>query len=170
MDMQTKKQISGRIEKIKVLFSDIDGTLTDGRLYYGEQGEVLKVFNVKDGAGIKQWISAGFEFGVISARSSKIISVRMNELGVKHIITGVEDKKFALDTWLKQNNFTWENLAYIGDDLNDLAVLTCSGISAAPLNAVRSVFNQAQYQCVNAGGAAALREFIDFLLDSIPAT
>lgn len=154
------------MNQIKVLFSDVDGTLTDGQLFYNEQGEALKVFHVKDGAGIKRWISAGFEFGIISARSSKIISTRMQELGVKHIITGVEDKKSSLDTWLRNHHLTWENLAYIGDDINDSAVLSRSAISAAPADAVNSIALQVKYLCKNSGGRGALREFIDFLLDS----
>ncbi|MDH4201177.1 MAG: hypothetical protein OEV66_12505 [Spirochaetia bacterium] len=154
--------------QIKVLFSDIDGTMTDGQLYYGEHGEALKVFNVKDGAGIKRWISAGNEFGVISARSSQIIITRMNELGVKHVITGAADKNLAMNLWLSENQYSWENLAYIGDDMNDLMVISKAAVSAAPSDAAALIISSVQYHCMNSGGRGALREFIDFLLDSSP--
>jgi len=152
-------------KNLKVLFSDIDGTLTDGRLYYGPGGEALKVFHVKDGAGIKNWMARGFDFGVISARSSGIIAVRMKELGVEHVITGAGDKKSILEKWLKDHNYTFENLAYIGDDINDVCILEIAGFSAAPADAVAEALAIVDYRCQTPGGLGAVRELVDFLLD-----
>ncbi|MDH4262959.1 MAG: HAD-IIIA family hydrolase [Spirochaetia bacterium] len=155
---------------LKVLFSDIDGTLTDGRLYYGINGEVMKTFHVKDGAGIKNWMSKGFEFGVISARSSEIISVRMKELNVTEIITGAGNKESILEDWLKLHGYTWENLCYIGDDINDLPVIKRAGFSAAPADAISVVLQAVNFCCETPGGMGAVREFIDFLLDDTHTT
>jgi 3-deoxy-D-manno-octulosonate 8-phosphate phosphatase (KDO 8-P phosphatase) len=155
---------------IKVLFSDIDGTLTDGRLYYGPNGEALKVFHVKDGAGIKNWMSKKYDFGVISARSSEIISVRMKELNVSHVITGAVDKKSTMENWLKLHGYDWKDLGYIGDDTNDLPIIELAGFTAAPADAVSTVLQAVDYRCQTPGGKGALREFIDFLLDNAPAS
>lgn len=153
--------------QIKVIFSDIDGTLTDGRLYYGPDGEALKVFHVKDGLAIKRWMKSGGRFGVISARSSEINHIRMKELGVSEVILGTEEKQVLLDKWLQENGFSWENLGYIGDDLNDLPVLERAGFSAAPADAAPEVLEVANYCCRASGGQGAFREWVDFLLDQV---
>lgn len=151
--------------EIKVIFSDIDGTLTDGQLYYGPDGESIKVYNVKDGAGIKLWMAKGLEFGVITARSSAINAVRMGELGVKHVIIGAEDKSAILENWLSEHSLLWKNIAYIGDDINDIGVIEKAAISAAPADAHPKVVKKVAYCCKKGGGKGALREFIDFLLE-----
>lgn len=157
-------------QPIKVLFSDVDGTLTDGSLHYGLQGEIIKTFHVRDGAGIKNWTKHSLEFGIISARSSDIVQIRMKELSVKHVLMGAENKEDVLNTWLDKHNYTWENLAYIGDDLNDLPVIQLAGFSAAPADACTVVLQNVKYRCSNRGGKGAVREFIDFLLDGICPT
>lgn len=157
-------------QSIKVIFSDVDGTLTDGQLYYSLAGETMKTFNVKDGSGIKNWLANGFEFGVISARSSEIVSVRMKELDVQHVIMGAKDKKNILENWLASRGYSWENLAYIGDDSNDLPVIKLAGFSAAPADAVKEILDSVDYRCQTPGGRGAVREFIDFLLDNPPAS
>ena len=157
-------------DKIKVIFSDVDGTLTDGRLHYNINGEVIKSFHVKDGAGIKNWMLTGNEFGVISARSSEIVSIRMKELNVTHVIMEADDKKTILGDWLRGRDYSWENLGYIGDDINDLAVIKAAGFSAAPADATEIVRQSVQYCCKSCGGMGAVREFIDFLLDGTPAS
>ncbi len=151
-------------QKIEVLFSDIDGTLTDGRLYYGKNGEELKVFHVKDGEGIKRWMNHGLIFGVTSARQSKIIEVRMKELGVEHVALNRGDKVSFLEEWLSANGQSWESLAYIGDDLNDMPVIEKCGLSAAPHDAANEVLNAVDYRCHRNGGTGAVREWIDYLL------
>jgi 3-deoxy-D-manno-octulosonate 8-phosphate phosphatase (KDO 8-P phosphatase) len=154
---------------IKALFSDIDGTLTDGQLYYDAKGESIKVFNVKDGAAIKYWMGKGLYFGVISARSSEIINTRMKELGVTDIFTGSKDKHKALEEWLESKNLSWENLAYIGDDKNDISAMQSAIVSAAPADADSEVLQLVEYRCTLPGGRGAVREFIDFLLDNFIA-
>jgi len=152
---------------IKVLFSDIDGTLTDGSLFYSSIGETIKVFHVKDGHGIKEWMKAGNIFGVISARGARATEIRMEELKVKNCFLNIPDKKKFLDQWLIDNKLEWSNLAYIGDDLNDMEVLKEAAISAIPADASDSIIKEnIDYVCRNNGGKGAVREFIDFLLDN----
>ena len=151
--------------KIKVIFCDVDGTLTDGRLYYSEKGENIKVFHVKDGQGIKHWENKGNRFCVISARSSNIINKRMEELGVTEIFMNSKNKVARISEWLEKNNLTWEETAYIGDDVNDLDPILKSAISGAPADAATEILQAVNYTCILPGGLGCVREFIDYLLD-----
>ncbi|MDH5721447.1 MAG: HAD-IIIA family hydrolase [Spirochaetia bacterium] len=153
-----------KFEDIKVLFSDIDGTLTDGRLYYSADGEALKVFHVKDGMGIKNWQKRGFIFGLLSARKSRAVIKRAEDLGIEHLGLGIENKIEWMQNWLKENNLQWENIAYIGDDLNDLEIMKNSAFSAAPFDAVEEVKNRANFVAKESGGLGAVREVIDYML------
>jgi len=154
------------LSEIKVIFSDVDGTLTDGRLYYTEAGETMKVFHVKDGHGIKAWQAKKNTFGVITARNSPVITTRMKELGVENILTGSKDKRTEIENWLKTAGLEWKHLAYIGDDLNDLPLLEAAGFSAAPSDAALDILEKVDYVCDSEGGHGAVREFIDFLLEN----
>ena len=154
------------IKNIKVLFTDVDGTLTDGRLYYTESGETTKVFHVKDGQGIKTWMRAGKKLVVISGRSSPIINTRMQEMSVNNndIILKCDDKIKAIEQWMSKNSLSWDQAAYIGDDVNDLDAMVKAQICAAPADAIAEVYNAAAYKCKTNGGLGAVREFIDYLL------
>jgi len=149
---------------IKVLFTDVDGTLTDGRLYYTEAGETMKVFHVKDGQGINLWKKAGKKIVVISGRSSNIINTRMQESSVEDIILNCNDKVKTIEQWLSKNSISWSESAYIGDDINDLDAMQKAKLCAAPADAVEEVYSGADYKCKTKGGLGAVREFIDYLL------
>ncbi|MDH5717476.1 MAG: HAD-IIIA family hydrolase [Spirochaetia bacterium] len=150
---------------IQVLFSDIDGTLTDGRIYYSSEGESLKVFNVKDGMGITLWQKEGKIFGVLSARESGSVLSRINDLSIKHAGLGIKNKTEWMDYWLKENNFTWDNLAYIGDDINDIELMKKCKFSACPSDAAAEVKKIVHYEAKSAGGMGAVREIIELLLN-----
>jgi len=150
--------------KIKAIFSDVDGTLTDGRLYISGDGEEFKVFDVKDGQGIKMWMDLDLFFGVITKRESTSLIYRMRELNVSIFKQNISDKTKWLSKWLKSNNLKWKNLAYIGDDINDKEVLKKCGFSACPKDAVKSVQKIVDYKCKNKGGRAAVREFIELII------
>ena len=150
--------------QIKVLFSDVDGTLTDGRLYYSQDGETMKVFHVHDGYGIKHWVSLGNAFGVISARDSKPLRSRLKELGIDTFALKIDNKLAWMENWLAENNYEWKNLAYIGDDITDLPLLKKCGFSAAPNDAVNEVRESVHYLCHQRGGNGAVRELIERLL------
>ncbi len=153
------------LRKIRVLFSDVDGTLTDGSILYDAHGEALKVFNAHDGYGIKLWMAQKLEFGLLSGKQSDISLKRGQALGIHHIILGVEDKCTWMHKWLSVHDYTWDNLAYIGDDLNDLEVIQQAYYTATPSDGVAKLKEHANYICQASGGRGALREFIDLLLE-----
>ncbi len=149
---------------IKVLFCDVDGTLTDGSLYFSANGEMLKVFHVKDGHGIKEWIDSGRVFVVVTSRESEAVRARCRDLGIQEVHCGINNKQTFLEHWLKEHGFTLKQSAYIGDDVNDLAAMKQVRISACPADAIEQVQNIADYICDLPGGKGAVREFIDYLL------
>ena len=150
--------------KYKMLVMDVDGTLTDGRLYYSADGEALKAFDVKDGYGIVSFIQAGGIPVVITGRSSEIVEQRCKELGMREIYQGVSNKLDCLERVAKQHNISSESIAYIGDDLNDLECMSFSGLSACPKDAVEAVKIAVDYVCTHSGGRGAARELIDYLM------
>jgi 3-deoxy-D-manno-octulosonate 8-phosphate phosphatase (KDO 8-P phosphatase) len=153
-----------RAKKIKLFLMDCDGVLTDGRLYFGANGEELKVFDVKDGQGIVNWHKAGFISGIISGRNSKIVERRANELGIKYIKQGSIDKLADFEDILEKTNLSKEEVAYIGDDTPDIPLLEEVGFSVAVADAVEEVINNAIYKTINKGGYGAVRNVIDYLL------
>ena len=136
---------------IKILVMDIDGTLTDGRIYIGAQGEVMKAFDVKDGYAIT-W------------RSSAIVEERAKELRITELYQGVSDKLSQLKIVAKKYAVSPEEIAYIGDDLNDLECIIYCGVTGCPNDAVQEVKSRANYVCKQEGGRGAVREFIDWIL------
>lgn len=152
------------MNKIKYLILDIDGTLTDGKIYIGTEGELFKAFDAKDGYGIINiLIPAGITPIVITGRKSKIVTNRCGELGIEAIFQGVSDKL----SLLKSLNIDFANVAQIGDDMNDyncmVAVRNSGGIIGCPSNAVCQVKDISNYICNKKGGNGAVREFIEYI-------
>jgi 3-deoxy-D-manno-octulosonate 8-phosphate phosphatase (KDO 8-P phosphatase) len=153
-----------RAKKIKLLLMDCDGVLTDGKLYFGENGENLKVFHVRDGQGIVNWHKAGFISGIISGRSSKIVERRANELGIKFIIQGSRDKLLDFQDVLEKTGLVSEEVAYIGDDIPDIELLKTVGLSGSVADANKEVIENVHYTTEKNGGNGAVREFCDLLI------
>lgn len=153
-----------RARKVGLLVLDVDGVLTDGGLYYGPEGEALKRFDVKDGHGIVLCRDVGLPTAILTARSSKAVEVRARELRIPWVLQGERDKKAGLDKLLSLCGLEAHELAYIGDDLNDLPVLTRVGFSAAPADARSEVRERVHYVCQNRGGHGAVRELCELLL------
>src|SRR3954454_8421100 len=124
-------EIAHRARRVKLLLLDVDGVLTDGRLYYDASGEVLKTFFVHDGFGIKQWHKAGFRSGIISGRSSPIVKFRAEELGIKFVKQDRDDKLTAFHEIVAEANVLPEECAFIGDDSLDVQVFEHVGLAAA---------------------------------------
>jgi 3-deoxy-D-manno-octulosonate 8-phosphate phosphatase (KDO 8-P phosphatase) len=153
------------LKTIKLLVIDVDGVLTDGKLYYTQEGESFKIFDVKDGLGIRianQIIS----IAIISGNNSPIIAKRASILGIKHLFLGIEDKAECLSTLMKDLQVSKEQVAYIGDDLNDIVVSHLVGVFACPEDAHASVLARSNYILEAKGGDGAVREFIDAMLES----
>lgn len=143
---------------------DVDGTLTDGIIYIGEQGEVFKAFNIKDGYGIGNILPKMRIIPVIlTGRISKIVEQRAKELKIKYIFQNIKEKKVFLDKFLKDNGWSYDEVIYIGDDVIDLECVKASGFSACPNDAVDLVKESVDYVCKKNGGEGAVREVIDLL-------
>jgi 3-deoxy-D-manno-octulosonate 8-phosphate phosphatase (KDO 8-P phosphatase) len=153
-----------RATRVRLLVLDIDGTLTDGRLYIGSRGEELKAFQVADGLGIKLVRSLGIEVALITARRSTLVEFRARELGLEHVVQGCRDKRMAVDLLRTQLGLTLEQIACMGDDLPDLPALTAVGFAAAPANAHPWVASRVHWQSRAAGGDGAVRELCDLLI------
>lgn len=148
--------------KIKLLVMDVDGTLTDGKIYMGENGETMKAFNIKDGYAIAHMLpEMGIIPVIITGRESKIVANRAKELGITELYQGVSDKLAPLKKVAEKYNATPEEIAYIGDDLNDLECIEYCGFSACPADAVEEVQANCDYVCKTIAGEGAVRELID---------
>ena len=150
--------------KIKLLLMDCDGVLTDGRLYFSERGEELKVFHVRDGQGIVMWHEAGFRSAIISGRSSKVVEKRAKELGVHYIKIGSQDKMKCFAEIFGDANVEMQEVAYIGDDLPDIDLMKKVGFAITVADAARQVLPFTKYTTEAKGGAGAVREVTDLLL------
>lgn len=150
-------------KKIKFLALDVDGVLTDGGIYLTDKGDLSKKFNVKDGVGIRQAIKNGIEVGFISAgiNSKKLLNARAKMLRVKFIYVGDEEKLSVLNKWCKKLKISLDEVAYVGDDINDLKIISAVGFSACPHDAVEEIKKVAKVVLTKKGGEGCVREFID---------
>jgi 3-deoxy-D-manno-octulosonate 8-phosphate phosphatase (KDO 8-P phosphatase) len=156
--------IRERAARIKLAVFDVDGVLTDGKLWYTADGHELKAFNVHDGLGLKRLLANGIEVAIITARVSHVVTERMAELGVAHVYQDQKDKRACLGQLLQALNLTPEQVSYTGDDLPDLAPMQRVGLSIAVANAHAWVRERAHWQTQLAGGAGAAREVCDLIL------
>jgi 3-deoxy-D-manno-octulosonate 8-phosphate phosphatase (KDO 8-P phosphatase) len=155
-----------RANDIRLLVLDVDGVLTDGRLYFTARGEEMKCFHVRDGAGIVQLQRAGIQIAVISGRESKAVERRMNELGVTWIRQGISDKLAALRELLDILGLTTQQTACIGDDTPDLPLLEVARLAATVADAHPTVKSRAHFIAQSPGGMGAVREVCDLILES----
>mgnify|MGYP001451895339 CR=1 FL=1 len=151
---------------IRIICCDVDGTLTDGMLHVGANGEVYKTFHVRDGLGIVLAQKKGVHFAIITGRESEIVNLRAKELGIVEVYQGVEDKRIVVQELLKKYNVTRDQVAYIGDDVNDINVKSLVGLLVAVGDAHHKLKSAADVVLKSAGGKGAIREFIDmYVLD-----
>ncbi len=149
---------------IKLLLLDVDGTLTDGKITYTNSGDEIKSFCVKDGLAIASWIRLGGKVAIVTGRESKIVQKRAKELKIDFLYQGVKDKYKKVEQILKDANLTWDNVAAIGDDLNDISMLKRAKISFAPSNCSNYVKKYVTILLKNSGGDGAVREMIEYIL------
>jgi len=158
--------LASKARAIRLLALDVDGVLTDGRIYYGNQGEELKAFNIKDGLGIKLLQGAGIEVAIITGRQSEIVARRARELGITSVIQGREDKRQALQELCRDKGLTLEQCAYMGDDLPDLAAVIACGLGLTVADGSARVRDAADWQSKLPGGGGAVREACELILDA----
>ncbi len=154
-----------RAKKIKILLMDVDGVLTDGRLYYTEEGEMIKVFNVHDGLGIKRIQKEGIKTGVISGRESQALRSRLEELGIEEIFMGKLKKDGILDEITRRLGLTYDEVAFVGDDLVDVPVLKRVGFPICVRNSPDEVRKVCLYETMQKGGDGAIREVVDLIIE-----
>ena len=149
---------------IKALCLDVDGVLTDGKLYYGQDGELMKVFHVSDGQGLVSLRKAGFTLAILSARSHPAVVIRAQDLGIHTVIQGSKDKLKDFQTLCEQTEISAENWCYVGDDLPDIQVIKAAGLGVAVANAVGPAKAVADMSTSAQGGQGAVREVCEYLL------
>lgn len=152
------------LRSITFLILDVDGVLTDGRIIYTDDGREGKTFHVRDGFGIVDFRKRGHRVGIITGRSSPVVSRRAEELGIDVVMQGADDKLQSYAAIKEKYGLADREVAYIGDDVPDIAVLECVGFSAAPSDAHESVKRAVKYVCKHKGGRGAVREVVDMII------
>lgn len=158
------EKILQKLKKIKVVITDVDGVLTDGGLYYSEDGLIIKKFNVKDGMGTRLLREAGIESGIISTDTSKIIVKRAERLKIDFSYTGIWGKEETMREICYERNIGPENIAFIGDDINDLGIIAEAGFTACPSDSVDEVLEAVDMVLTKKGGEGVFREFAELIL------
>ena len=156
--------VLARAAKIRLAAFDVDGTLTDGRLWYSESGHETKVFHVHDGLGLKRLQAHGVQVAIVSARISHPVALRAEELNIAHVYQGQSDKRECLRQILEALELAPEEAAFIGDDLPDLPAMQLAGLAVAVANAHPWVAERAHYRTHLGGGLGAVREVCDLIL------
>lgn len=152
------------LDKIRLVVLDVDGTLTDGGVYIDSYGVESKKFNIKDGAGIVQAKEQGIDFMILTGRQSYCVEKRAEELKIKYLFQGIQDKLSFLKNFLSKEEILPEEIAYIGDDINDLDCINFVGFSACPNDAIIEVKNHVDFISHYDGGHGAVREFCDLII------
>lgn len=152
------------LKRIKLLLLDVDGVLTDGSILYGDNGAEIKVFNVKDGHGIRLLMKAGVQVGLITGRRSQALKHRCDNLGIKLLFDGIQDKTSVFEQIVEQTGVTPEETAFIGDDLPDLSLFRKVGLSIAVSDAHSDILEAARIVTTAKGGCGAVREICDAIL------
>lgn len=161
-----KKGADEAAKKIKLLAFDVDGVMTDGSVTYDENGVEYKTFNVKDGHGLVRMNKSGFITAIITARNNGTVTHRAKNLNITEVYQGQQYKLGALEEIMQKYNLSYDNVAYMGDDLPDLCILEKVGLACCPKDAVGEVLNTCNFISDNNGGRGAVRELCDYILDS----
>ncbi|MGI9308595.1 MAG: KdsC family phosphatase [Gammaproteobacteria bacterium] len=151
---------------IRLLALDVDGVLTDGRLFFDAQGKEQKVFHARDGYGLRQAMRNGIEIAIISGRGCKAVTKRMQELGIHHVFLSQDDKISTLKTLMKKLNVEAHEVAYVGDDLPDIKCMSLAGLAVAVADAHSDVKVMADWTTSLGGGVGAVREVCDLLINA----
>jgi len=154
-----------KIMKIKLVLTDCDGVLTDAAVYYSNRGEEMKKFSIRDGMGVERLRNlVNIETGIVTGELSPSVKKRAEKLKIKELHLGTKNKVLVLNEILKRKNLKSENVAFIGDDVNDLEIIKLAGLTACPSDAIDEVKKIADYVCTNRGGHGAFREFAELII------
>jgi len=158
------KALQTRLRRVRMLAMDVDGVLTDAGMYYTESGDEFKKFDTRDGMGIKLLQAAGLVTAFITREKTALVERRGRKLAVPEVHQGVDDKLAVLTRLARKYGLTLDQVAYIGDDVNDLEALRAVGFSTAPADGVPAVLQAVHYVCAKRGGEGAVRELADLIL------
>lgn len=159
------EQLRAKAAKIKLVITDCDGVLTDTGVYYSANGEELKRFSIRDGMGVERLRKlVGVETGIMTGELSGSVKQRAAKLKIAELHLGIKDKPKRMREILDKNNYTLENIAYIGDDYNDLALLHQVGLSASPSDGMPEIRASVDYVCQEKGGNGAFRDFAELII------
>ena len=151
-------------KKINIVFLDVDGTLTDGKVFYDSCGNEMKAFDIKDGLIISAMVKMGYLFVIVTGRKSEIVKKRMEELGIKEIYQEISKKKQFISEYLKRNDLHYAAYAYIGDDLNDISAMKNALFKGCPADACEMVIEISDYVSKKNGGTGAVRDILEELI------
>lgn len=155
-----------KASKIRLVIFDVDGVLTDGSLFYGDDGQEYKAFNSRDGHGMKMLQASGVQIGIITGRTSQVVKLRMDSLGIQHVFQGQLDKLPAYEQMIAQLGLEHEQIAYVGDDVVDLPVMIRVGLAIAVQDAHPLVKQHAHWTTPNRGGHAAARDVCEMIMQA----
>lgn len=162
-----KQILTEKAKKVKLLLADCDGVLTDGGVYYSQHGEEMKRFNIRDGMGVARLrVLANVEVGIITGELSESVRRRAEKLNIDELHLGVKNKVQVVQGIAKRRSVQVEEIAYIGDDTNDVEVMQLVGLSACPADALPFAREVADYACENNGGHGAFREFAELIIEA----
>jgi 3-deoxy-D-manno-octulosonate 8-phosphate phosphatase (KDO 8-P phosphatase) len=160
------QSVEDRCRLITLLLMDVDGVLTDGGIVYSDRGTEIKAFHVRDGGGVKLWVTAGYEAGVITGRKSAIVERRAHEMGMTVVLQGADDKGAAFDGLLHERGLRPEQACFIGDDLVDVPIFRRCGLAVAVADACAEAKAHAHHVTRAAGGRGAAREVVEMILQA----
>jgi len=160
------KDILERAAHVKLVIFDVDGVLTDGSLFLGDDGLEYKAFNSRDGHGMKMLQQSGVMVAIITGRTSKVVEYRMQGLGIEHVYQGQHDKRIAFAELLDKLNLSADEVAYVGDDVVDLPVMSKVGLAIAVQDAHPMVLKHAHWQTPSCGGRGAGRDVCEMLMEA----
>ena len=159
-----KNMLKKKCLEIKIVITDVDGVLTDGGMFFSKNGEMLKKFNTRDGMGVELLRNYKIPVVIITRENSKIVLSRAKKLLIKEIFIGVKKKELLLPKICKKYQIKKNNVAYIGDDINDLEILKQVGFSASPRDGISIIKKKSDYVCKSKGGEGVLREIADLII------
>jgi 3-deoxy-D-manno-octulosonate 8-phosphate phosphatase (KDO 8-P phosphatase) len=164
----TQEELRERARRITLVLADCDGVLTDTGVYYGENGEAMKRFSIRDGMGVELLRNAGIDSAIVTRENTEIVHTRSEKLRMPYLFMGVFDKALYLHEILQKTGRTLDQIAYIGDDVNDLGIIRAiamAGLVGSPQDALKAVRAEVHYCTAEVGGHGAFREFADWILE-----
>ena len=163
---RSKTSSFSRLKRIRLFATDVDGVLTDAGMYYSESGEELKKFNTRDGMGIKLLQKAGLITALVTQERTKLVARRGEKLMIPEVHQGVMDKLSLVREMAERHGLSMDQVAYMGDDINDLSTLQAVGFSATPADGLPQVLAAVDYVCTKKGGEGAVREIVEMILQA----